>query len=84
MPTLLKSAGNDVIRSRHSPSRDRSNGLAFSDRPPGGPAAGQFRLVVREALGDLEPQIAVRLNEIQHLRAGANERLHQVVVHEPE
>ena len=44
MPTLLKSAGKDEIRVPHSPSRDRSNGLALSDRPPAGLPPGSSGL----------------------------------------
>ena len=35
-PTLDQSAGNEVIRSRHSPIWFRSNGAALSERPPVG------------------------------------------------
>ena len=54
-------------------------------RPSAGrPATRELRFVIRETLGDLELQIAVCLDEIQHLRAGPDERLHQLVVHEAE
>jgi hypothetical protein len=57
----------------------------YIQRPSaGGSSAGQFRFVIRETLGDLELQLAVCFDEVEHVRAIANKRLHQVVVHEPE
>ncbi len=44
-------------------------------------AAGQLGLVIRETGGDLEAHVAVRLDEVDHGRAGAHEGLDQFLVH---
>ncbi|PQM49125.1 hypothetical protein C1Y40_00650 [Mycobacterium talmoniae] len=49
-----------------------------------GLSAGQLRLVVGKTGGDLEPQTAVCLNEVQHRLPGAHERVDQRVVHRAE
>ena len=51
-------------------------------RPPAaGLTAGQLGFVVGKALSDLEPQIAVRLDEVEHVGAGVHECLDELVVH---
>ncbi len=45
------------------------------------PTTRQFGLVIREPLGDFELQLAVLLDEVEHLRAGVHERLDQFTVH---
>ena len=50
----------------------------------GGLSARQLRLVIGEAVGDLETQTAVCLDEVQHRRTRLHECLHQRVVHRTE
>ena len=74
--------GRDPVPPVAEPGQVERFGIQRS--PAAGSSAGQFWLVIGEAFGDLELQLAVRLDVIQHLRAGPDKRLHQLVVHEPE
>lgn len=49
-----------------------------------GPSSRELGPVVGEAGRDLEVKAAVRLDEVEHRRAGAHERLDQLVVHRTE